>query len=194
MTNVSETDPVYRSRFKIIEEVVALPVAAVVTMVGIGAYFAGNPELALYLVAPMAMFVAPELPYLRQYLEALTRRRVALQVDREGIAFGARPGLPITDSEFVPWSAATAVLLWRGGRGLIGARYVGVQRRGGPSPMWTMTSEPLTARISGAFRPWHKPRRETGDHRRVHGWRLDRKHFKTVVAQVAPHVTVVDTW
>jgi hypothetical protein len=191
---VGEADLVYQSRFKIVKDALALPAAVVVTVVGVVAFLAGNTEVALYALGAVVLFIAPELPYLRSYLEALTRRRVALRADGEGITFGTRPGRPVTDAEFIPWSETSAVLLWRAGRGLKGVRYVGVQRRDGPSPMWTITTEPLVARIGDAFRPWHQLRRETGDQRRVHGWRLDRLRLKAVVAQVAPHVAVVDLW
>jgi hypothetical protein len=89
-----------------------------VAVVGVVAFLAGNTELALYVVVGVALFIAPELPYVRAYLEALTRRRWWLCVPT-GRASCSGPGRPrpAADAEFAPWSETSAVLLWHAGRG-----------------------------------------------------------------------------
>jgi len=191
MREPTQLRPVYEARFGLMPpDLWRLPMYAVVLAVAVGLILSGVAGGWLAVVVLVGFSYYPAM----RAIQAASHR-TALRVDMAGITFGVPWPLAPSRAQFVPWSEIAAVVLWRQDEGPVWwRRFVGLQRRGGHSPLDASTPGGPVTRTSYWFLPPYLTPQATPDRWRVYGWRLDRRRFAAAVAHVAPHVAVIDVW
>lgn len=124
-------------------------------------------------------------------LWGMSRRRVALRVDADGVTLGGSPLRYRATTAVVPWADIVAIVLWKQvlSTGQL-VPYLGLERQPGAESLPGPAGRPSEVMASGLVPDL--PAGVLAASRPVHGWRLDRRALARTVAAFAPDVAVVD--